>query len=144
MSLAFGGAGSVGRKGDNAVGSAWATPVDLKTLTVPPPINKAPIDNKLPLFVYSLFDPSDGRVMVWILEVPRSVFKGGKLDEMSLKTWLWEVHEKAYRQFMGVERIVLYDPEIKLGDKLFERLRGDRKRFGDSGAVLDVVLDLFS
>jgi hypothetical protein len=71
MSLAFGGVGSVGREGSNAVGSAWATPVDLKTLTIPPPIN-----NKLPLFVYSLFDPSDGRVMVWILEVPKSVFKG--------------------------------------------------------------------
>ncbi len=74
MSLAFGGVGSVGREGRNAVGSAWATPVDLKTLTVPPPINKKP-----PLFVYSLFDPSDGRVMVWILEVPEGVFKGGKL-----------------------------------------------------------------
>jgi hypothetical protein len=69
MSLAFGGVGSVGREGSNAVGSAWSTPVDLKTLTVPPPINKKP-----PLFVYSLFDPSDGRVMVWILEVPKSVF----------------------------------------------------------------------
>jgi hypothetical protein len=45
---------------------------------------------------------------------------------------------------MGGERIVWYDPEIKLGDKLFERLRGDRERYGDSGAVLDVVLDLFS
>jgi len=139
MSLAFGGVGSVGREGSNAVGSAWATPVDLETLTIPPPINEKP-----PLFVYSLFDPSDGRVMVWILEVPESVFKGGKLDEKGLKSWLKEVHEKAYRQFMGVERIVWYDPEIKLGDKLFERLRGDRERFGDSGAVLDVVLDLFS
>jgi hypothetical protein len=138
MSLAFGGVGSVGRKGDNAVGSAWATPVDLKTLTVPQPIDKAP-----PLFVYSLFDPSDGRVMVWILEVPESVFKGGKLDEKSLKSWLKEVHEKAYRQFMGVERIVWYDPEIKLGVKLFERLRGDRVRYGASGAVLDVFLEMF-
>jgi hypothetical protein len=45
---------------------------------------------------------------------------------------------------VGVERIVWYDPEIKLGVKLFERLRGDRKKYGDSGAVLDVVLDLFS
>ncbi len=36
-----------------------------------------------------------------------------------------------------------YDPEIKLGDKLFERLMEDRVRYGDSGAVLDVVLDLF-
>jgi hypothetical protein len=139
MSLAFGGVGSVGRTGENAVGSAWATPVDLTTLTIPPPINERP-----PLFVYSLFDPSDGRVMVWILEVPRNVFKGGKLDEKSLKSWLKEVHEKAYKQFMGVERIVWYDPEIKLGVKLFERLREDRKKYGDSGAVLDVVLDLFS
>jgi hypothetical protein len=138
MSLAFGGVGSVGRTGENAVGSAWATPVDLKTLTIPPPINKKP-----PLFVYSLFDPSDGRVMVWILEVPKSVFKGGKLDEKSLKSWLKEVHEKAYRQFMGVERIVWYDPEIKLGVKLFERLREDRVRYGDSGAVLDVFLEMF-
>jgi len=45
---------------------------------------------------------------------------------------------------MGVERIVWYDLEIKLGDKLFERLRKDRERYGDSGAVLDVVLDLFN
>jgi hypothetical protein len=82
-------------------------------------------------------------VVVWILEVPKSVFKGGKLDEKSLKSWLKEVHEKAYRQFMGVERIVWYDPEIKLGVKLFERLREDRKRYGDSGAVLDVFLEMF-
>ena len=82
--------------------------------------------------------------MVWILEVPEGVFKGGKLDEKSLKSWLKEVHEEAYRQFMGVERIVWYEPGIKLGDKLFERLREDRKKYGDSGAVLDVVLDLFS
>ncbi|MFZ8811811.1 MAG: hypothetical protein ACO2PN_27395, partial [Pyrobaculum sp.] len=138
MSLAFGGVGSVGKEKSGAVGSAWATPVDLTTLTIPPPINKKP-----PLFVYSLFDPSDGRVMVWILEVPGSVFKGGKLDEKSLKSWLKEVHEKAYRQFMGVERIVWYDPEIKLGVKLFERLRGDRVRYGASGAVLDVFLEMF-
>jgi len=96
------------------------------------------------LFVYSLFDPSDGRVMVWILEVPKSVFKGGKLDEKSLKSWLKEVHEKAYRQFMGVEQINWDKEKDKLGDKLFERLREDRERYGDSGAVLDVVLDLFS
>jgi len=145
MSLVFGGVGSMGREGSNAVGSAWATPVDLKTLTVPPPINKAPIDNKLPLFVYSLFDPSDGRVMVWILEVPESVFKGGKLDETSLKKWLQAVHEEAYKQFTGEGGQISWDDEkVKLGDKLFERLRGDRERFGDSGAVLDVVLDLFS
>jgi hypothetical protein len=31
---------------------------------------------------------------------------------------------------VGVERIVWYDPEIKLGVKLFERLRGDRERCG--------------
>jgi hypothetical protein len=140
MSLAFGGVGSVGREGSNAVGSAWATPVDLKTLTIPPPIG----EKTRPRFVYSLFDPGSGEVMVWILEVPESVFKGGKLDEKSLKSWLKEVHEKAYRQFMGVERIVWYELKIKLGDKLFERLREDRKRYGDSGAVLDVVLDLFS
>jgi len=140
MSLAFGGVGSVGREGDNAVGSAWATPVDLKMLTVPPPINKKP-----PLFVYSLFDPSDGRVMVWILEVPKSVFKGGKLDEKSLKSWLQAVHEEAYKQFMGEGSQINWDEEkVKLGVKLFERLREDRKRYGDSGAVLDVVLDLFS
>jgi hypothetical protein len=140
MSLAFGGVGSVGREGKNAVGSAWATPVDLKTLTVPPPINKKP-----PLFVYSLFDPSDGRVMVWILEVLKSVFKGGKLDEKSLKSWLQAVHEEAYKQFMGEGSQINWDEEkVKLGVKLFERLREDRARFGDSGAVLDVVLDLFS
>ncbi len=45
---------------------------------------------------------------------------------------------------MGVERIVWYDPEIKLGDKLFERLREDRKKYGDSGAVLDVFLEMFN
>jgi len=139
MSLAFGGVGSVGREGSNAVGSAWSTPVDLKTLTVPPPINKKP-----PLFVYSLFDPSDGRVMVWILEVPEGVFKGGKLDEKSLKSWLQAVHEEAYKQFTGEGNQINWDKEVKLGDKLFERLREDRKRYGDSGAVLDVVLDLFS
>jgi hypothetical protein len=152
MSLAFGGVGSVGRTGENAVGSAWATPVDLKTLAIPPPINKAPIGEKLPLFVYSLFDPSDGRVMVWILKVPKSVFDEKReknrityvINSERMVAWLREVHEKAYRQFMGVERIVWYDPEIKLGDKLFERLREDRKKYGDSGAVLDVVLDLFS
>lgn len=122
------------------MGSAWATPVDLKMLTVPPPINKKP-----PLFVYSLFDPSDGRVMVWILEVPKSVFKGGKLDEKSLKSWLQAVHEEAYKQFMGEGSQINWDEEkVKLGVKLFERLREDRKRYGDSGAVLDVVLDLFS
>jgi hypothetical protein len=137
MSLVFGGVGSVGRTGENAVGSAWTTPVDLKTLTVPPPINK-----KLPLFVYSLFDPSDGRVMAWILKVPDGVFKGGKIDEKSLKSWLKEVHEKAYRQFMGVERID-WDEEVELGVKLFERLRGDRVRYGVSGAVLDVFLEVF-
>ncbi len=105
MSLAFGGVGSVGREGRNAVGSAWATPVDLTTLAIPPPINKKP-----PLFVYSLFDPSDGRVMVWILEVPRSVFDEKKernrityvVNSERMAAWLREVHEKAYRQFMGV------------------------------------------
>ncbi len=151
MSLAFGGVGSVGRTGENAVGSAWATPVDLKTLTVPPPINKAPIDKKLPLFVYSLFDPSDGRVMVWILKVPKSVFDEKReknrityvINSERMAAWLREVHERAYRQFVGVERIVWYDPEIKLGVKLFERLREDRVRYGDSGAVLDVFLEMF-
>jgi len=139
MSLAFGGVGSVGREGRNAVGSAWATPVDLKTLTIPPPINKKP-----PLFVYSLFDPSDGRVMVWILEVPKSVFKGGKLDEKSLKSWLKEVHEKAYRQFTGKGDQINWNEEVQLGVKLFERLRGDRARYGGSGAVLDVFMDMFN
>jgi hypothetical protein len=152
MSLAFGGVGSVGREGRNAVGSAWATPVDLTTLTIPPPINKAPIDNKLPLFVYSLFDPSDGRVMVWILEVPRSVFDEKKeknrityvINSERMVAWLKEVHEKAYRQFMGVERIDWDEKEVKLGVKLFERLREDRERYGDSGAVLDVFLEMFN
>jgi hypothetical protein len=144
MSLAFGGVGSVGKGKSGAVGSAWATPVDLKMLTIPPPINKAPIDNKLPLFVYSLFDPSDGRVMVWILEVPESVFKGGKLDETSLKKWLQAVHEEAYKQFTGEGGQISWDDgKVKLGVKLFERLREDRARFGDSGAVLDVFLEMF-
>ena len=146
MSLAFGGVGSVGRTGENAVGSAWPTPVDLKTLTVPPPINEKP-----PLFVYSLFDPSDSRVMVWILEVPKCVFDEKReenrityvINSERMTAWLREVHEKAYRQFMGVERIVWYEPGIKLGVKLFERLRGDRERYGDSGAVLDVFLEMF-
>jgi hypothetical protein len=145
MSLAFGGVGSVGREGSNAVGSAWSTPVDLKTLTVPPPINKKP-----PLFVYSLFDPSDGRVMVWILEVPKSVFdekrEGNRItyviNSERMTAWLREVHEKAYRQFMGVEQIN-WDEEVKLDDKLFERLRKDKERYGDSGAVLDVFLEMF-
>jgi hypothetical protein len=90
--------------------------------------------------------------MVWILKVPKSVFDEKReknrityvINSERMAAWLREVHEKAYRQFMGVERIVWYDPEIKLGDKLFERLREDRKKYGDSGAVLDVVLDLFS
>jgi len=72
------------------------------------------------------------------------VFKGGKLDEKGLKSWLKEVHEEAYRQFTGEGGQISWDEENKLGDKLFERLREDRKRYGDSGAVLDVVLDLFS
>ncbi len=139
MSLAFGGVGSVGREGRNAVGSAWATPVDLTTLTIPPPINKKP-----PLFVYSLFDPSDGRVMVWILKVPEGVFKGGKIDEKSLKSWLKAVHEETYRQFMGEGGQINWDEEVKLGVKLFERLREDRERYGDSGAVLDVFLEMFN
>jgi hypothetical protein len=144
MSLAFGGVGSVGRTGRNAVGSAWATPVDLTTLTIPPPINEAPIDEKLPLFVYSLFDPSDGRVMVWILEVPKSVFKGGKIDEKSLKSWLKEVHEEAYRQFTGEGGQISWDEEkVKLGVKLFKRLSEDGERCGGSGAVLDVFLEMF-
>ncbi len=45
---------------------------------------------------------------------------------------------------MGVEQIDWDKEEVQLGVKLFERLRGDRVRYGDSGAVLDVVLDLFS
>jgi hypothetical protein len=81
-------------------------------------------------------------VVAWNLEVPKSVFKGGKLDEKSLKSWLKAVHEEAYRQFMGVEQIN-WDEEVKLGDKLFERLREDRERYGDSGAVLDVFLEMF-
>jgi hypothetical protein len=89
---------------------------------------------------------------MWILEVPKSVFDEKReknrityvINSERMVAWLKEVHEKAYRQFMGVERIVWYDPEIKLGVKLFERLREDRKKYGDSGAVLDVVLDLFS
>ena len=82
--------------------------------------------------------------MVWILEVPESMFKGGKLDEKSLKSWLKEVHEKAYRQFMGVEQINWDEEKVKLGVKLFERLREDRKKYGDSGAVLDVFLETFN
>jgi len=39
---------------------------------------------------------------------------------------------------------VWYELKIKLGDELFERLREDRKKYEASGAVLDVVLDLFS
>ena len=81
--------------------------------------------------------------MVWILEVPESAFEEGKLDEKSLKSWLKEVHEKAYRQFMGVEQIDWDEEKVKLGDKLFERLREDRKKYGDSGAVLDVFLEMF-
>jgi hypothetical protein len=81
---------------------------------------------------------------VWILEVPKSVFKGGKLDEKSLKSWLKEVHEEAYKQFMGEGGQINWDEEkVKLGVKLFERLREDRKRYGDSGAVLDVFLEMF-
>ena len=73
------------------------------------------------------------------------MFKGGKLDVKSLKSWLKEIHEKAYKQFTGKGGQISWDDEeVKLGDRLFERLRGDRARFGDSGAVLDVVLDLFS
>jgi hypothetical protein len=41
-----------------------------------------------------------GKVVVWILEVPKSLFKG-KIDETSLKSWLKEVHEEAYKQFTG-------------------------------------------
>ena len=81
--------------------------------------------------------------MVWILEVPESVFKGGKLDEKGLKKWLKEVHEEAYKQFTGEGSQINWDEEDKLGVKLFERLRGDRARYGDSGAVLDVFLEMF-
>jgi len=128
MSLAFGGVGSVGREGSNAVGSAWATPVDLKTLAIPPPINKKP-----PLFVYSLFDPSDGRVMVWILEVPESVFKGGKLDEKSLKSWLQAVHEEAYKQFTGEGNQINW---LK-GHDFFGLLRGVCSRFSFLSILYD-------
>jgi hypothetical protein len=44
----------------------------------------------------------------------------------------------------ATKRIVWYELKIKLGDELFERLREDRKKYEASGAVLDVVLDLFS
>ena len=81
--------------------------------------------------------------MAWNLEVPKGVFKGGKLDEKSLKSWLQAVHEKAYRQFMGVEQIDWDEEKVKLGVKLFKRLREDRERYGDSGAVLDVFLEMF-
>jgi hypothetical protein len=84
-----------------------------------------------------------GEVVVWILEVPEGVFKGGKLDEKSLKSWLQAVHEEAYKQFMGEGGQINWDEEVKLGDKLFERLREDRKKYGDSGAVLDVFLEMF-
>jgi hypothetical protein len=73
-----------------------------------------------------------------------SVFRGGKIDETSLKKWLQAVYEETYKQFTGKGGQISWDEEVKLGVKLFERLREDRKRFGDSGAVLDVVLDLFS
>jgi len=82
--------------------------------------------------------------VVWILEVPEGVFKGGKLDEKSLKSWLKEVHEEAYKQFTGEGGQINWDEEkVKLGVKLFERLREDRKRYRDSGAVLDVFLEMF-
>ena len=82
--------------------------------------------------------------MVWILEVPEGVFKGGKLDEKSLKSWLQAVHEEAYKQFTGEGSQINWDKEkVKLGVKLFERLRGDRERYGDSGAVLNVFLEMF-
>jgi hypothetical protein len=86
-----------------------------------------------------------GEVVVWILEVPKSVFKGGKLDEKSLKSWLKEVHEEAYKQFTGEGSQINWDKEkVKLGVKLFERLREDGKRYGVSGAVLDVFLEMFN
>jgi len=44
---------------------------------------------------------------------------------------------------MGVERINWDEEKVKLGVKLFERLRGDRARYGGSGAVLDVFLEMF-
>jgi hypothetical protein len=84
-----------------------------------------------------------GEDVVWILEVPESVFKGGKLDEKSLKSWLKDVHEETYRQFTGEGGQISWDEEVKLGVKLFERLREDRKRYGDSGAVLEVFLEMF-
>jgi hypothetical protein len=52
-----------------------------------------------------------GEVVVWILEVPKSVFKGGKLDEKSLKSWLKEVHEEAYKQFTGEGGQISWDEE---------------------------------
>ncbi|MFZ8840970.1 MAG: hypothetical protein ACO2PM_19040 [Pyrobaculum sp.] len=44
---------------------------------------------------------------------------------------------------MGVERIDWDEEKVKLGVKLFERLREDRERCGGSGAVLDVFLEMF-
>jgi hypothetical protein len=72
-----------------------------------------------------------------------SVFKGGKIDETSLKKWLQAVYEETYKQFTGKGGQISWDEEVKLGDKLFERLRGDRERYGDSGAVLEVFLEMF-
>jgi hypothetical protein len=40
-----------------------------------------------------------GEVVVWILEVSKSVFKGGKIDEKSLKSWLQADHEETYRRW---------------------------------------------
>jgi len=71
------------------------------------------------------------------------VFKGDRLDEESLKSWLKDVHEEAYRQFTEEGGQISWDEEVKLGVKLFERLRGDRERYGASGAVLDVFLEMF-
>jgi hypothetical protein len=71
-----------------------------------------------------------GEVVVWILEVPKSVFKGGKLDEKSLKSWLKEVHEEAYKQFTGEGGQINWNEEVKLGVKLFERLRGTGRGMG--------------
>jgi len=66
------------------------------------------------------------------------------INSERMATWLREVHEEAYRQFMGEGGQISWGEEVyKFGDRLFERLRGDRERYGDSGAVLDVFLEMF-
>ena len=138
MSLVFCGVGSVGKEGSNAVGSAWATPVNLKELSIPSPVSSA----APPFFVYSLFNPDDGRAMVWVFKLPTAVFEKGGLNYGRLAILLRTVHEQAFRQFRGEGERIRWDEVYRLGDKLRERLSADRIRYGDSGAVLDIFLKM--